>query len=159
MTAIAPVTTQPDLACLFSQASYVVTTELTAGLASLGVSSREYCVLAHALGNELTQIRLADLCQLDKTTMVVTVDNLESAGLAERRPSSTDRRARIIAVTAAGARVVAEAQRIVDAIYENVLSSLPTRQRDIFVAALTTLVDTRLSTPMRCEKAPRRRTP
>ena len=40
---------------------------------------------------------------LDKTTMVVTLDELEAAGLAERRPSPTDRRARVIAVTKAGA--------------------------------------------------------
>ena len=41
---------------------------------------------------------------LDKTTMVVTVDELERAGLAERQASSTDRRARIIKVTPAGRR-------------------------------------------------------
>jgi MarR family transcriptional regulator for hemolysin len=35
-------------------------------------------------------------------THVVTVDELEKAGLAERRPSSRDRRARVISVTEAG---------------------------------------------------------
>ena len=62
-----------------------------------------HCVLYHALGGEFTQIQLAEQCALDKTTMVVTMDALEKAGLAERRPSPTDRRARIIAVTDAGA--------------------------------------------------------
>ncbi len=47
--------------------------------------------------SEQTQIRLAERCALDKTTMVVTGDELERSGLAERRPSPTDRRARIIA--------------------------------------------------------------
>jgi len=46
---------------------------------------------------ERTQIQIAELAYLDKTTMVVTVDALEKAGLAQRRQSSTDRRARIVA--------------------------------------------------------------
>ncbi|MEK8105286.1 MarR family winged helix-turn-helix transcriptional regulator [Micromonospora sp. M12] len=41
---------------------------------------------------------------MDKTTMVVTLDQLERAGLAERRPVPTDRRARLVAVTPAGRR-------------------------------------------------------
>jgi MarR family transcriptional regulator for hemolysin len=158
MPAIAPTTQVPDLACLLSRASHVVTTELTANLANLGVSPREYCVLTQALGGELTQIRLAELCQLDKTTMVVTMDSLEAAGLAERRASSGDRRARIVAVTKAGERVVVQAQEIVNKIYEDVLSALPIRQRTAFVDGLARLVDDRLSTPMQCEKTVRRRT-
>ena len=45
--------------------------------------------------------------------MVVTMDALERAGLAERRPSPTDRRARIIAVTPAGEDVVERGEQIV----------------------------------------------
>src|SRR3982751_4178632 len=87
---------------LLGQASHALTAEMTAGLESLGITPRSHCVLTHALGAERTQIELASMCALDKTTMVVTVDALEKAGLAERRPSATDRRARIIAVTEAG---------------------------------------------------------
>src|SRR5437762_7273737 len=107
----------PDLMLLLSRASHVLTTELTAGLAEVGISPRGQCVLAHALGAGLTQSQLAELCALDKTTMVVTIDELEGAGLAERRPSSTDRRARIISVTEAGQRKVAEGQKIVARIH------------------------------------------
>src|SRR4051794_21441402 len=96
-----------DLMFLLAQASHVLMTELTAALAELGITQRHYCVLCKALdGGELTQIRLAELCGMDKTTMVVTIDELERAGLAERRPSATDRRARIIAVTESGAKTV-----------------------------------------------------
>jgi DNA-binding MarR family transcriptional regulator len=91
--------------------------------------------------------------------MVVTMDSLEAAGLAERRPSATDRRARIIAVTKAGQRLVAEAQQIVNAIHANVLEALPAKQREAFVDGLTRLVEDRLATPMECDKAPRRRAP
>ena len=93
--------TAPDLGFLFNHAGHVVDSELTAKLAELGTTPREICVLGKAYGAELTQSRLGELAGLDKTTMVVTMDKLERAGLAERRPSATDRRARIVAVTPA----------------------------------------------------------
>src|SRR5215218_1049312 len=101
---------QIDLMLLLGQASHALTTELTAGLATLGITPRGQCVLYHASQAELTQTQLAQLCALDKTTMVFAMDELERAGLAERRLSATDRRARIIAVTSAGKEVVARAQ-------------------------------------------------
>ena len=96
-------------------------------------------MLAHALRGELTQSQVAEQCALDKTTMVVTMDELERAGLAERRPSSTDRRARIIAVTEAGERIVAGSRRHRRRIYGEVLAALPAGQRDAFVAGLAQL--------------------
>jgi len=147
----------PDLVFLLSQAAHALQTEMTANLADLGVTPRMHCVLYHALAGEFTQIQLAEQCALDKTTMVVTMDELERAGLAERRPSSTDRRARIIAVTPAGERIVQEADAIVAEIYREVLAALPAGQRDAFVAGLAQLAGGRLSTPAKCERPVRRR--
>jgi MarR family transcriptional regulator, transcriptional regulator for hemolysin len=144
---------------LLSQASHVLLTELTAGLAGLGISMRHYCVLSHAMAGDLSQIRLAELCGLDKTTMVVTMDELEKAGLAERRPSATDRRARIIAVTEAGAEMVARAHTVVADVYEDVLAALPPGEREVFVTGLVRLVNGRLSTPVHCDRPVRRRSP
>jgi MarR family transcriptional regulator, transcriptional regulator for hemolysin len=146
-----------DLMFLLSQASHALETEMTAQLQALGVSPRAHCVLTHALSGELTQSQVAESCALDKTTMVVTMDELERAGLAERRASGTDRRARIIAVTTAGERKVAEANAIVARIYAEVLGALPAGQRDAFVAGLAQLVGGRLSTPAKCERPVRRR--
>jgi MarR family transcriptional regulator, transcriptional regulator for hemolysin len=146
-----------DLMFLLSQASHALETEMTAALHALGISPRAHCVLTHALRGELTQSQVADTCALDKTTMVVTMDELEKAGLAERRLSGTDRRARIIAVTKDGERIVAEANAIVARIYAEVLAALPAGQRDAFVAGLAQLVGGRLSTPANCERPVRRR--
>jgi MarR family transcriptional regulator, transcriptional regulator for hemolysin len=88
-----------NLGWLLSQASHVLKTELTAALEQLGVSPRAHHVLQTAMGDEYTQTELARIVGLDKTTMVDTLDELEAAGLAERRPSATDRRARVVAVT------------------------------------------------------------
>jgi DNA-binding MarR family transcriptional regulator len=153
----APPAPTPDLMFLLSVASHVLTTELTAGLASLGISPRHHCVLSHALGGGLTQSQLAEQCDLDKTTMVVTVDELERAGLATRRPCGHDRRARIIEVTEDGRRVVEEADGIVARIYADVLDSLPAQEREPFLDGLTRLAGGRLSTPVVCERQVRRR--
>jgi MarR family transcriptional regulator, transcriptional regulator for hemolysin len=148
-----------DLAFLLSQASHALATELTVRLSELGITPRSYCVLSRALAGEFTQSQVAEQCALDKTTMVVTLDALERAGLAERRPSSSDRRARIIGVTEEGERVATAADAIVALTYSDVLASLPEGQRDGFLDSLNRLVHGRLASPPECAKPPRRRAP
>jgi DNA-binding MarR family transcriptional regulator len=106
---------------------------------------------------ESSQIELAKLVGLDKTTMVVTLDDLERAGLAERRPSATDRRARIIAVTPEGERVVAAAKAVAERLHADVLASLPAGERDGFLDALRRLATDRLAEPVACAQPVRRR--
>ena len=146
-----------DLMFLLGQASHALETEMTAKLQALGVSPRAHCVLAHARGGELTQSQVAEQCALDKTTMVVTMDALERAGLAERKSSPHDRRARIIALTPAGHALVERAQGIVARVQDDVLSTLPEEQREAFMAGLMTLAAHRLGAPAECSNPPRRR--
>jgi MarR family transcriptional regulator for hemolysin len=147
----------PDLGFLFNHAGHVVDTELAAKLAELGTTPREICVLGKALDAELTQSRLGELAGLDKTTMVVTMDKLERAGLAERRPSATDRRARIVAVTPAGKKLLAAGQKVVDQAHVDMLSALPEADREVFVRCMSTLVSDRLAKPVTSERSVRRR--
>ncbi|MER7249218.1 MarR family winged helix-turn-helix transcriptional regulator [Kribbella sp. NPDC000426] len=142
-----PERTVPDLTGYLTHAGHVLETQLSAALAEVGLTLRMQCVLRHALEAERTQIQIAELAYMDKTTMVVTVDALEEAGYAERKPSATDRRARIIAVTPAGAKIAAEGQKIVDQVHANALNTLPAPHRKSFIDALTTLVDGPLATP------------
>jgi MarR family transcriptional regulator for hemolysin len=148
-----------NLCWLLSRASYTLTTELTAAFEDLGISPRAHAVLAAAATGEHTQTELAKTVGLDKTTMVVTLDELEAAGLAERRPLPTDRRARVIAVTKAGRRKLAKAEAIGDEIRDDVLSVLPPAERKAFVGALTKLVSERLAEPVQCAQPVRRRAP
>jgi MarR family transcriptional regulator, transcriptional regulator for hemolysin len=148
-----------DLCWLLSRASYVLTTELTAALQELGISPRAHCVMSAALSGEHTQTELARMVGLDKTTMVVTLDELESAGLAERKPSKTDRRARVIGVTTAGRRKVRQAEEIAERVRANVLEALPPGDREVFLSSLTKLVSGRLSEPVPCGQPVRRRAP
>ncbi|WP_436786293.1 MarR family winged helix-turn-helix transcriptional regulator [Yinghuangia sp. YIM S10712] len=138
----------PDLTFLLSHTGHVLATELTARLAEIDMSPRGQCVLVHALDGEMTQIQLAEASALDKTTMVLTVDDLEKKGLAERRPSPTDRRARIIAVTEKGYAKALEGRKVVDDVHNDVLAAIPADEREAFVRNLELLVHGRLSTPV-----------
>ena len=69
-----------DLAFLLSTAAHSLQTELTARLEHLGLTPRAQCVLIKALEGEQTQIRLAERCGLDKTTMSLTLKRLEEDG-------------------------------------------------------------------------------
>ncbi|HWI73167.1 MAG TPA: MarR family transcriptional regulator [Baekduia sp.] len=143
--ATAPSPLVDNLCWLLSRASQVLTAELTAALADLGLAPRAHMVLLAAESGPYSQTEIARMVGLDKTTMVVTMDELEAAGLAERRPSPTDRRARVIVVTRKGTRLLRKADAIFDAIRGDVLTALPDDQRDVFVDALRGLVGDRLS--------------
>ncbi|MFF1919321.1 MarR family winged helix-turn-helix transcriptional regulator [Streptomyces sp. NPDC058221] len=156
MTAMAPTRTAPDLSYLLDHTSHVLRTQMSAALAEIGLTARMHCVLVHALEEERTQIQLAEIGDMDKTTMVVTVDALEGAGLAERRPSSRDRRARIIAVTEKGAEVAARSQEIVDRVHRDALAGLERGDRETLLRALGRLAEEHLSTPAETPGAARR---
>ncbi|MFC7387710.1 MarR family winged helix-turn-helix transcriptional regulator [Sphaerisporangium rhizosphaerae] len=147
MTAMAPAPTTPDLSFLLDHTSHVLRTRMAAALSEIGLTARMHCVLVHAIEEERTQAELAEIGDMDKTTMVVTVDALEKAGLAERRPSSKDRRARIIAVTEEGAKVAALSQRIVDRVHQTALAGLSKDERELFLRVMNRLVTDELATP------------
>ena len=138
----APLRTERDITGLLNMAGHALSNRLSAVLEDVDLTPRMQCVLIHALEEERTQIQIAALADLDKTTMVSTVDELERRGLAERRPSTTDRRARIIAVTEKGRLAAEEGQRIVDQVHASALGALPAESRAAFVEALGTLAGT-----------------
>lgn len=153
----APAPLASDLCWLLSRASHGLMTEFTASLEDVGISPRQHAVLTTAMTSELTQTEIARVVGLDKTTMVVTVDELEKAGLAERRPSSSDRRARVIHVTGDGQRFVRDADKVLDRVRDDILSAVAPEDRESFLRALQTLACGRLAEPAVCAHPPRRR--
>jgi DNA-binding MarR family transcriptional regulator len=137
----------PDLSFLLDHTSHVLRTRMCAALEEIGMTPRMHCVLVKALEEERTQAQIAELGDMDKTTMVVTVDALEKAGLAERRPSPTDRRARIIVVTPKGAAMASRSQAIVDRVHGDAIDALPEADRTVLIEALTALVQGHLAQP------------
>lgn len=136
-----------DLAFLLNQSAFAFTAQLETALQGAGVNLREYCVLMKAAEEERTQNALAELAMLDKSTMVTTLDGLEKSGLARRRVSETDRRARIVTITDAGRRVLADATELYDAAVDATLGDLDGDVRAAFIDALTRLTDGRWATP------------
>jgi MarR family transcriptional regulator for hemolysin len=148
-----------NLAWLLYRAHWALAAELARALEPLGISARGYHVLRAAMTGRHTQTELAEMVGLDKTTMVVAVDELEGAGLAERRSSPEDRRARIIAVTPAGKRKVAEAERVKERVQSGVLGELSEREACSLLDALQKLVEGRLAESAQCATPLRRRAP
>lgn len=146
-----------DLAFLLNQAAYAFAAQLGAKLAELDLTVRDFCVLLKAAEEERTQTIVAQLAKLDTTTMVSTLDGLERAGLAERRVSSSDRRARIVAVTAKGRGLLDKAIVAVDAAVEEALSVLEPADRETFLRSLTALTAGPWATPFHATVPQRRR--
>jgi DNA-binding MarR family transcriptional regulator len=147
-----------NLNWLLAQAHYALATEFAGALEPLGVTPRGHSVLSAAMTGAYTQKELAELVGLDKTTMVVTLDELEGSGLAKRVPSSTDRRARVVEVTEAGRAKVAAASKVAARVQADVLASLEPADADALVRTLAHLVRVRLAEPAAC-KGVRRREP
>jgi MarR family transcriptional regulator for hemolysin len=105
-----------------------------------GTSLRAVSVLKYADESEKTQGEIADLTCLDKSTMVHTVDALEKDGLATRRPSQKDRRARVVEVTDEGRELVASTENVLGELYDEVLARLPHADREPFLRSLATRV-------------------
>lgn len=148
-----------NLAWLLYRAHWALASELAAALEPLGLSARGYHVLHAAASGEHSQTELAEIVGLDKTTMVVTIDELERLGLAERRLSPDDRRARIIAVTTAGERKMTEADEVKERVQAEVLAELTPREGTALLGALERLVEGRLSEQAECAPPLRRRAP
>jgi DNA-binding MarR family transcriptional regulator len=136
---VPPESLASNVCWLLSRANWLQKAEIEAALAATGLTSRQHQVLTAALGAEHTQTRLANILGLDKTTMMVTLDELEREGLAERRSLPSDRRARIVAVTPEGRKLLRKADKAFGEANERVLSRLPEAERVVFLQALERL--------------------
>jgi DNA-binding MarR family transcriptional regulator len=78
---------------------------------------------------------------IDPSTMVSLIDQLESAGLAKRRPSARDRRAREIAITPKGRRLLERSRGLVSQVEDQVLGGLTAAQRRELLTLLRRALD------------------
>jgi DNA-binding MarR family transcriptional regulator len=86
--------------------------DFAAQLKDHDVSPGRFGVLVLIAANPgMTQSLLAAATQLDRSTMVAVIDQLESRGLVERRASPTDRRSNALVLTAAGEKLLKQLKR------------------------------------------------
>jgi MarR family transcriptional regulator for hemolysin len=94
------------------------------------------------------QQELGSALGIDRSTMVSLIDQLESAGLAKRRPSATDRRAREIAITPKGRRALQRARGLILQVEDEVLAGLSAEERGELVALLRRALDSAPAQPL-----------
>ncbi|MEU8216447.1 MarR family transcriptional regulator [Micromonospora taraxaci] len=95
--------------------------------------SRGYHILAVVVHEDVpTQGALATRLAIDRSVLTYVIDDLETAGLIERKLDPQDRRARRVVATDSGRAALAEAERRVAHAEDHVLGGLPEDQRDTF---------------------------
>jgi DNA-binding MarR family transcriptional regulator len=100
------------------------------GLESLDLTTARFALLNFLGAHEgAIQQEIGAAMGIDPSTMVSLLDQLEDAGLARRRPRPTDRRAREVAITPKGARVLGHARRLATQAEDDVLRALSRAER------------------------------
>jgi DNA-binding MarR family transcriptional regulator len=105
-------------------------TSVAEALRSIGLTPALFGVLnVLAARDGAIQQELGSAMGIDPSTMVSLIDELESAGLAKRRPHPRDRRARQISITPKGRRLLERARKTAFESEDEVLRGLNAAER------------------------------
>lgn len=94
-----------------------------------------------------TQQELVEAMRIDPSTMVQIIDELETAGLAERRVHEHDRRKRAIHLTPAGTQLLRRARKVVDRVAGELFEPLSADERATLHALLRKLAGLEVDAP------------
>jgi DNA-binding MarR family transcriptional regulator len=127
---------------LFFRLWRVTHTRFAEALESLGLTTALFALLNVLGAHEgAIQQEIGAAMGIDPSTMVSLIDQLEAAGLAKRRPRATDRRAREVALTPKGRRVLEQARELALQVEDDVLCGLDAGERQQLVALLRRALD------------------
>jgi DNA-binding MarR family transcriptional regulator len=127
----------PFLLYRTAQASHALANKM---LAEIGLTARQVGILTLIAEREpMTQKALGAELEVDRTTMVELLDELEERGLVERRRHPADRRAFMIHPTRVGLGAKEDAVRILDQQQAAFLKPLSSRDRDVLADLLNRL--------------------
>ncbi|MGW1978218.1 MarR family winged helix-turn-helix transcriptional regulator [Streptomyces sp. NPDC001889] len=137
---------------LLHKAGTLLMEDAEQALAAQGMRMRYFYVLA-ALesGLSLSQQDLSRLLNLDPTTMVALIDEMEGAGHVERRRNPSDRRRYILSLTGGGREALERAGRAVDEVERDFLAGVPEADRERLRAVLGELLADRWPRVISCE--------
>ncbi|MFD9337750.1 MarR family winged helix-turn-helix transcriptional regulator [Streptomyces sp. NPDC060028] len=124
---------------LLRKASQLVTEQAEQALSQLGLTMRQFGVLNVVEAEPgLNQRTVGAKLRIDRTTIVALVDELEQAGLLERRRGS-DRRTFALYLTERGAESLQEAGEVMTKVHEEFLDPLSSEERDLLRGLLVRL--------------------
>jgi MarR family transcriptional regulator for hemolysin len=117
-------------------------------LKDLGVGQASWLAIAvtATAGEPLSQTELAHRLGVEGPTMVATIDRLVKAGFVLREPSPTDRRVKLVVLTAAGNQLYTRVKTEADAFRAELLAHIDAKQLRIATELLETLQATIEST-------------
>lgn len=127
-------------AALLGRASQRVRESFEHRMSESGLKSKHYGALILLEDGPVTQIELARLLWVDRTTMVAIVDDLEASGNVKRERHPEDRRAYALHLTALGRETLAKAQRIADEVESEIFSALSDAERQQLRELLSRLI-------------------
>ncbi|HEX3802226.1 MAG TPA: MarR family winged helix-turn-helix transcriptional regulator [Solirubrobacteraceae bacterium] len=108
-----------------------------AALAPLGMRPRHFLALTMLRdGHEVSQQALSSILQIDGANVVGLLNELEAAGLVNRRRAPEDRRRHIVELTDQGHEQLAQAEFALAAVEDVVLAALTGKQREQLAALL-----------------------
>jgi DNA-binding MarR family transcriptional regulator len=115
---------------LISRMGMVAQKQFGERIASLGLTPRMWGALnVLEADGEITQHALCKSVGMDPSSMVSTIDELETKGLVERRQHPSDRRAHALHVTAQGLETLARGRKLARAAQEDLLAPLDAEER------------------------------
>ena len=105
-------------------------TQTAAALETIGLTPALFAVLNFLRAQDgALQKEIGAAMEIDPSTMVALIDQLEDAGLAKRRPRPTDRRAREVAITPKGRRTLDRGRALAREVEDDVLQGLSSAER------------------------------
>ncbi|MFB9571770.1 MULTISPECIES: MarR family winged helix-turn-helix transcriptional regulator [Streptomyces] len=113
-----------------------------AGLEQHGLRLRHYAVLRYLATVEgARQRELADRLGYDPSAIVSLLDDLQRLELAERKPDPSDRRNRIVVLTAAGRELLRDSEQDGAQVTDALLAPLSTEERGTLHALLLRIAE------------------
>ena len=110
-------------------------------LAPLGINGREAAVLrAIDAGRPVSQGEIARAMDVDRTTMVALIDDLQLKGLVQRRQDPDDRRKNVVELTDAGRGTVRQAAEAIERAELDFLGPLTAAEAAQFKTTLRALL-------------------
>jgi DNA-binding MarR family transcriptional regulator len=86
-----------------------------------------------------SQADLGRHTDIDRSDVVVTLNDLVATGLAQREPDPVDRRRNIVTITTRGAGALDRLDAVLDDVQDGVLAPLTLKERKTFVRLLAKL--------------------